>query len=1012
MDKRNTSILELAGNIFSSSLLKKGFIVLFGAISATIFSQQIVKGTIVSSADGKPVSSVVVKIANSDVQAETDEKGNFNIMARPEDVLVLESSDFTSQEITVGKKTSFSIKLKKNLHEIDEVVVIGYGKQKKSDITGSVAVVKIDDIKKTETSDISKMLQGQVSGVTVQSAGDPGSDVNIKIRGISSFGNNNPLYVIDGVIVNNPSDFSPSDVESIQVLKDASAAAIYGVRGANGVIIIQTKQGKKGKTNIAYKAINGYQTVPKKISVTNRAEYQQITNQAYINAGLPILSGNDPSSVNYINNVDTNWQNEGFRTGSLQNHSLNLSGGGENFSVSVNLDYFKNSAYLQTPQAYERYTSGINFSGKKGDKFKYGGKMSYVQADRDRFSAYDNGSSLIYLLQSVPTMPLLDPNRLGGYGGTDSNTQAAISLNIIGYNNLVQNTAKRYRFLGDVWGEYEILKNLKYKLDVSVDRLNVHSRYYVPQSDLGWYYVTEENEAQLDISDNSLQTTYLNNLLTYDFSLGKHKFSLLAGWIQQKDDYYNHWSRGVGYVAGAIPQLEYAKSRDAGEYNSHTTSSSYIGRINYNYDEKYLLTANFRQDKSSLFAPKNNHGEYFSFSAGWRLDKEEFLHLPKEIKLLKLRGGWGKLGNNTLGVYAWENTVNPFAGYIFGGSLQPGSAVTTIKDPDVKWETTESSNVALEMNISNKFDFTAEYYVKKSYDLLAQVPIPYSSGGYPNSILTNAADVKNSGWEFSLGYKEYSKEFKFGINTNLGLLDNKVLKLGPDNNPIYGVAAKTEVGRSIGEIYGWVSEGLFQNTTEVQNHATQVGAQPGDVKFKDLNGDGIIDDNDRTYLGRSIPKFTYGFNFNASYKKFDFSMFWQGQAGNYIYNGTYSSLMIGQLTNHSTDLLNYWTSQNTNTNIPRPVMYDPNGNGRASDRFVEKGDYLKLQTLEIGYTLPVSAEMFSKVRIFASGQNLWTITKYKGYDPDFQSDGLFSRGYEYGSFPSARTFSFGLEVNF
>lgn len=1013
MNKKIDSILKIAGRFLSFSSSRKFVVLLFATVSTSLYSQQIIKGSVVSNSDGKPVSNTTVKIANSDVSVVSDADGNFEINAKPEDVLIFTSLDYDPQELKVGNKTLFNIKLRKNVNNIDEVVVIGYGKQKKSDITGAVSVVKMDDAKKTVTYDIAKQLQGQVAGVTMQSSGEPGGFVNMKIRGITSFTNNNPLFVVDGVMVNSPNDFAPGDVESIQVLKDASAAAIYGVRGAAGVVIITTKQGAKGKVNLGYKGLNGFQFAPKKLSLTNREQYQQIVNQAYMNAGRPILSGNDPNSPYFIDNVDTDWQREGFTTGNIQNHSVNFNGGSENISYSINLDYFKNSAYLNTPQDFERYALNANFSGKKGDKFKYGGKFSYTQSDKENFTGYGGGSVLISLIQAIPTMPMYDPNRLGGFGGTDSNTQAAISLNVLGYNRLVQNTTNRDRFLGNFWGEYEILKGLKYKLDLSVDRTNVHNRLYNPQADWGWYYETTAAEAQLDVSKNSLQTTFINNLLTYDVKLGDHNFNLMAGWIQQRDNYHNLWTVGVGYPTGTIAQIENATiSRDAGEYNNEITTTSIISRINYNYKEKYLLTANFRQDKTSLFAPRNNHAENFSFSGGWRLDKEEFLNLPDYIRLLKIRGSWGKLGNNTIPVYSWENTVNPFASYIFGGQVYPGTTATSIKDPNIKWETVETSSVALEVNLFNKLDFTAEYYNKKSTEMLLSLPLPFSSGGIPNAIQTNAGDMKNMGWEFTLGYRQNFGDFGLNVNANLGLLDNEVLKLGDDNNPIPVGVSRTEVGRSAGELYGWVAEGIFQNTGDIQSHATQLNAAPGDIKFKDLNGDGIINDQDRTFLGRAIPKYTFGLNLSATYKNFDFSMFWQGMAGHYIYNGTYSSVMIGDLTNHSTDLLNYWTPENTTTNIPRPVKDDPNDNDRPSNRFVEKGDYIKLQALELGYTFTTDKTIFNKLRIYASGQNLLTITKYKGYDPDFISDGLLNRGFEFGSFPNPVTVSFGIEANF
>jgi TonB-linked SusC/RagA family outer membrane protein len=1005
---------------YCHSLLPKkewllALIMLLFSANQMLAQDKMIGGVVTSAQDKLPFPGVNIMIKGTKTVATTGFDGEYSIKASANDILVFSFIGFQNQEILVGNQSKVTIALSEDTNKLNEVVVVGYGTQKKSDLTGSISVVDMESAKKTVTYDPAKMLQGQVAGVTVQSSGEPGGFVNVKIRGINSFTNNNPLFVIDGMIVDSPNDFAPGDIESMQVLKDASSAAIYGVQGANGVVIITTKKGKNGKLDIKYKSLVGFQNVAKKWDLTDRVGYQKITTAAELNAGLTIAPGNDPASASYIKNVDTDWQKEAFKTGIIQNQSLTLNGGAENLGYNMNVDYFKNTSYLNSPQDYERLSTNLNLYGKKG-KFKYGSKIGYTQSDKENFNEYNAGqSAIVDLLGAVPTMPLYDPNRLGGYGGTDNLTQRAISMNVIGFNNLITNNGKRNRFIGDIWGELEIVKGLKYKLDASYDRLDWQNRKFNPPSDLGWYYITTNDESALDVSTGNQSRTFLNNLLTYEVAIDKHKIDVLGGWIQERKDYYNHWSRGVGYTPGEISQIQYADATSAGEYKSTVTNISYLSRVNYSYDDRYFVTGNFRQDKTSLFSEENNTGNFYSFSGAWKVSNEKFLHLPEWWNTIKVRGGYGILGNNTLGTYAYSPTINAFAGYDFNNALAPGTTVVSAIDPNVHWEETSTSNVALELGFfNNDLQVTAEYYQKKSTDLLIGVPLPFSTGAFPANIVTNAGAVKNSGLEFTASYNNNHHEFKYTISANLGTLKNEVLQIGRDGNPIYGAASKTEVGRSIGELFAYETAGIFQNAADLASSPTQTNAGVGDIKFKDVNGDGKITDADRTFQGVAIPKYSYGFNFSANYKNFDFSMFWQGSGGNKVFNGLYRNLMTEQYGNSSVDALNYWTPTNTNTDVPRPIIGDPNANARDSNRFIESGDYIKLQTMEIGYLIPVPKESFiQKAKIFVNGQNLWIISKYKGYDPDFNyNDGLFSRGYDAGSFPNPRTISMGVEVNF
>ena len=989
-------------------------VILMASTTVSAQNTQIITGIVTSAKDKMPSPGVNILIKGTSTVTTTDLDGQYSIQATSTDILVFSYMSYVSQEITVGTKTQINIALKDDLMALDEVVVIGYGTQRKSDLSGSVGVVNIEAAKKTVTYDAAKMLQGQVAGVTVQSSGEPGGFVNIKIRGLNSFSNNNPLFVIDGMIVDSPFDFAPGDIESMQVLKDASSAAIYGVRGANGVVIITTKKGKAGKLNINYKSLVGFQNVAKQWSVTDRIGYQNITSAAEINAGLSIAPGNDPINSNFISTVNTDWQNAAYETGIIENHSLAFNGGAEDLAYNMNMDYFKNSSYIKSPQDYERLSMNLNLNGKKGN-FKYGTKIGFTQSDKENFNSYVGESAIAALLGAIPTMPVYDENRLGGYGGTDNLTQRAISLNVIGFNNLISNNGKRNRFIGNIWGEYEIVKGLKYKLDASFDRLDYQNRKFVPQSDLGWYYITTKEEASLDVSTGNETKTFLNNLLTYSLDINKHKFDVLGGWVQERKDFYNHWSRGVGYDFGEISKLQYADDNSTGESEATITGTSYISRINYSFDDRYLFQANFRQDKSSLFSENYNATNAYSFSGAWKLSNEKFIHLPEWVNTVKLRASYGKLGNNTIPAYFFATTINSFAGYNFNNELAPGTTVVAALDPNVRWEDNKTTDVAIELGLfNNALQFTAEYFIKNSSNLLVGVPLPFSTGAFPASITTNAGAMRNKGFEFSASYNNNNNAFKYSISANLGTLKNEVLQIGINGNPIYGAASKTEVGRSMGEIFAYETDGIFQNAAEIAAAPTQTNAGIGDIKFKDINGDGMISDLDRTFQGVTIPKYSYGINFSGSYKNWDISMFWQGSGGNKVFNSIYRNLMAGQYGNHSTDMLNYWTPTNTNTDIPRPVIGDPNANGRDSNRFIENGDYIKLQTMEIGYEIPLAATSFiQKAKLFVNGQNLLIISKYRGSDPDFNSnDGSFSRGYDGGSFPNPRTVSLGLEVNF
>ncbi|MCW3111041.1 MAG: SusC/RagA family TonB-linked outer membrane protein [Segetibacter sp.] len=1008
-------------------LLKRSLLIpffsllLFQAIPGYSQTKKVFQGK-VTDEKGVPLEGASVTVKGNKQGVSTNNDGSFSITAADGSAITISSIGHATKEVVLRGTSLIRVQLDPSASTLNDVVVVAYGTVRKKDLTGSVSVVNVSDAKKTVSYDVAKMLQGQAAGVSVQGSGEPGGFVQIKIRGISTFGNNGPLFVIDGVPVSAPFDFNPDDIESMQVLKDASSAALYGSRAATGVIIITTKKGKAGPLQVNYSGYVGAQRVPKRIPVNDRLGYQKITSQAELNAGLTIAPGNDPASPLYINNVNTDWQKEAFKTGIIQDHNISFSGGSEFATYNASLGYFDQSSEYRGPQNYTRYTLNTNLGGKKGI-FSYGIKVSYTQSHKvNPFDAQQYhavfGGSVTNVVTAIPTMPVYDPKRLRGFGGSDNATQRAISLNVIGMNNLLQDYSDRNRVFGNFWGQLELVKNLKYRLNVSYDRSDFKDFHFEPTFDLGWYYINNQSYMRQNFGNGYVGL--MENTLTYLVEAGKHKIDFLAGTTYQQGFGENFSASAVGLPEPyfySFNSVSDPAAKGIGSGSGKSTLVSYLGRINYNYNDRYLLTGNVRRDGSSRFSPANRYGDFASVAAAWNINNEKFLNLPAVISTLKLRGGYGVLGNQEIGDYLYQSYVNTNASYVFGNTLAPGTTTIAVVDPAIKWESKITSNVALDLGLlHDKFTLTAEYFSNTSKDILANIPLPLSVGSVPSSILTNAASLKNTGVEFTAAYHNGGRKFKYDINANFHTLTNKVLALGGINNPIYGAVSKTEIGRSVGEIYGFVTEGIFQTTQDVTKHAYQPNAAPGDVIFKDVTGDNKITDDDRVYLGSAIPKFFYGLNLSASYSDFDFSVFLQGSGGNKVYNGVYHDLMVEQYGNSHVDALNFWTPTNTKTNVPRPIIGDPNGNARGSDRFIESGTYVKLQNFQLGYTLPVrllgSQKVIKSFRAYVSGQNVITFSKYRGYDPDFISDGLFSRGFDIGSFPNPRTLLVGVQVKF
>lgn len=996
-----------------------------------MYSQQInISGKVTDVSSGVGIPGTNIAVEGTNAGSISDSEGNYSIEVPSGDAaLIFSFVGYATQTIPVGNRTIINVALVEDKVSLDELVVIGYGTQRKSDLTGAVAVVNTDDIEKIATNDISKALQGQAPGVQVHGSGEPGANAIIKIRGVSSFRNNGPLYVIDGVPVSGMADFTTSEIESIQVLKDASSSAIYGARGANGVIIVTTKRGKKGAMRVSYDGYFGVQNVVKRMDVTDRGQFQEMNNLARTNDRSWPAPANDSLNANFEDSINTNWQDEALKNGHITEHTLTLSGGTENSNYNIMLNYFDQTGTIQGPgPAYKRYAFRVNSDTKKG-RFKFGESMYYSYSDKINLTSSQWGNTMVDLVLATPTIPVYDENNLGGYGGAKDNIHAQIIPNMIAFNNLFESNSIRNRFLGAVYGELEIFKGLSYRLNLSFDRTDWRDTYFLPQYYVGDRY--QNSIATFDDTRGDHYTLLMENTLNFSREFGRHRVSALAGYTAQ----YSKWQQISGHAEGY--EEPYFRVIDAGPNDTKAVSGSmsegsllsWLGRVNYAFDDRYLLTATFRRDGSSKFGPDYRWGNFPSVAVGWKIHNENFFNVDF-ISTLKLRAGFGIIGNEqSVPNYQYASYINNYPTYPFGNQLPLAAIQTQMSSADIHWEEKNTKNIGIDASFfNNSLEFSAEYYYNHSYDLLYDIPIPMSNGSLNNPYI-NGASMLNKGFEFMISYRHLEGELHYTISANASTLSNEVLSLGQIDIPIETYMSRTEVGQPVGQLYGWEFMGIFQNWDQVDNHASQEPeTQPGDVIFNDINGvdennniivgepNGTVGDEDRIYLGSALPTITGGLNFTMDFKGFDLAIFLYGVYGNMINNRIYWNLNNYKLGNYSMESYeNYWRGEGTTNQYPRPSENDPNLNERMSARWLQNGSYLRIQNLQIGYTFP--AGMIQKVpgvqglRIYVGAQNLLTLTKYEGYDPDIGNDGLFYRGQDNGSYPSPRTFMIGVKLS-
>jgi TonB-linked outer membrane protein, SusC/RagA family len=1014
--------------------------------------------------EGEPLIGATIKVKGAQSGAITDFDGKFTIDAPANGTLVVSYVGYKDREIAVrGRAILNQIQMESDAMMLDQVVVVGYGVQKKADLTGSVSIVNADELKRVSHSNISSMLEGKVAGVQITSDGQPGADPSVRIRGIGSFGSTAPLYVIDGVPMGTTiRDFSPNDIETIQVLKDASAGAIYGSRAANGVVIITTKGGKKDQPlKVDYKGYFGIDKIPSDVyDVMNADQYSNYLGQAAANTGIALPGGYTQSGNGYKfqDNTNTDWFKEVFKTGIRQNHNVNLSGGGANNTYNVGLDYYNQKGTLEgAGPNYERFTARVN--NTMDTKFiKFRTSIVYSHSDQDNTSIsnaneYVQGlygnlpNVLLGVLTMQPTIKAYDSStwvlddKVGsasgwnydayGYGVYYDTVHGDISAsNPLLINNLLTRNTIVDRFVGTGSADVDLLEmvgiksknhKLNYKINLSYSTTSANDKTWIP----AWVqsnrvYLAKENE-RLTKGHRKYTDALIENTLTYDGTFGLHHANLVVGQTYEEEHTNTLTGWGVNFSEPYFLQLQNANDTYSESYEYKHTLASYIARLNYDYDGKYLLSAVVRRDGSSRLTKAIRWGTFPSVSIGWRFDKEKFFPIDRNIvNMFKVRASYGELGNENIGEYVYQATMrrNNMT-YSFGNNPVTGSAVSTFVNENLAWEKKTTMNVGIDLALfNNRIEFTAEWYKNKSTDLLYNVPVPASAGVANTSVTMNAASMENTGLEFSVTYRNNDHPLKHQISANLSTLNNKVTSLGFGTEYYLTGDYITYVGEEIGQFYGYVYEGIARTQADLDNHATQNGAQVGDCLYKDLNGDGQINADDRQVLGSGLAKINFGLSAHLEYKMFDMSISTYGalnyHVADYIYNAINSCYGYG---NKDVAILgaNQWSGDTYTSNVPRTYI-TANGelwNDYFSSRKIQNAAYWKIANVEIGCNLPNKwfANYVSGVRLYLSAQNLYTFTGYHGYNVDY-AGGTFTPGLNYCSYPSARSFMAGINFTF
>lgn len=982
-----------------------------------------VTGT-VTDVSGEPIIGANIRIKGTTTGTITDIDGNFSIEAKPQSVIEVSYIGYLTQETVINNQKSIRFLLKEDTKTLDEVVVIGYGVQKKADLTGSVANINTEKLNTQSNANIGQALQGKIAGVDIVSQGGaPGSGTRIMVRGIGTLNNASPLYIVDGMYMNSIDHINPNDIASIDVLKDASSAAIYGSRAANGVIIVTTKEGSntEGKPIIDLSVNLGISTASKFLDMLDAKGWAEVTTIARQAIGKPALD----MATDLANKPDNDWQDIMFRPALMQNYNLSVKGGGKYSTYYTGLGYFNQDGIVKGTN-YQRYNIQSKNDYKRGI-FSAGTNLIISFSHDKPLHQELRGGMIGTILQSVPTLEKYDDTREGGYGGTYGDVVNIPHPLAIIDDNIMDRYNENVKIFANLYAQIELFKGLKYKLNLTPDFSFERYKNYLNKYDFG---LATNSITQLTERQRRRRNILVENLLTFDRTFGEHKISALAGYTYQDSRFRHIQAYGEGLPQG-LEEIDAATTNRSNEGNSwRSVLTSILGRVFYSYQNKYLFTATIRRDGSSKFGKNNRYGYFPSFSLGWNVAEEKFMENVHWLDQLKLRGGYGVLGNQGIDNYQYSSTITTGINYPDGnGGLLQGAFPKNFANPDIKWEETAMTNVGIDfMAFNNRLSLTADYYVKNTKDILLTVPIPISSGG-ANDPIRNAGKIRNNGFEFNLGWMDQpNPDISYGINLIGSFNKNKVIAMGSESGSIKGgstnqniTTSETKAGYPIGGYWLISTAGYFNSQEEVDAYAKdgkkiQPAAEPGDIKFVDANNDGVINDDDRVFQGSPFPDFTFALNGNMRYKNFDLSIGLQGVLGNKIYNATRQTLEdVTKGSNFLASCLDYWTPENKNASHPRLTWDDPNRNTRAeSDRYLENGSYLRLRSVQLGYTFPQTwfKGAIQHARVYINAENLFTITSYSGYSPDVNADNANYRGFDNFIYPTNRTFMLGLNVTF
>ncbi|BDD01968.1 TonB-dependent receptor [Persicobacter psychrovividus] len=1017
------------------------FVALFiGLFSLQSFAQsKTVSGTITDkSGEGLPGVNIILK--GTDTGTMSDMNGDYQISVNGKDAqLQFTFIGYKPQTETVGGRSKIDVSLSENVEQLQEVVVVGYGVQKKSSLTGAVSEVGNAKLTQVPTPSLDQALQGRVSGVNVTAnTGAPGEGVSVRIRGVGSINSNNdPLYIVDGVPTKDAfNTIAPQDIETVSVLKDAASAAIYGSRANNGVILITTKKGKAGKSSVSFTAETGIQRPSNTLAMANRDQYAEMYNEAARNdnEGVtdPIFMRKLMTPEYIAQHPDVDQQKEIFRQGIMMNYNMNVSGGTDKLTYSVGGNYFRQEGIIHNSD-FEKYNGRISLQSHLNDRVKLGLNFNVLRSTQEMVASSGDGlnggggSVVRYALFRTPGIPVYDEN--GDYVDMPKDPNFwGDGYNPVGVANNAYNNKVINQYFGDLNLSIDLGHDLFFSSKLGLDNNSYEQRSF----DKTWGTNDRINNPNtLTIFNGRSTTISFSNTLSWDKSIGDHNLNLMAGTEAIDNNGFNNNASQKDFADQDLSLVYMGNGRGevrAFESKYGYSLLSFFGRANYDYNGKYLASATIRQDGSSRFAPESRWGTFYSGSLGWRLDKEGFMQQFSKLDMLKIRAGYGKIGNQDVGYYAYSDAYGLNVNYPFGGTNTNGLALTTLGNSKIQWESSHQLDLGVDFKFyEGKIHGTVDFFNKVTSDMLTKESIPPSNGN-ANPSWVNNGSVLNRGIELELGTNQKVGDFTFFADANVTFLHNEVLDLG---NPIYGGRidngvniTKTEVGYPVGSFFVYEMDGIFQNKSEILTSAFQgKDVKPGDVKFVDRNGDSKIDENDRYHAGSAIPKFTYGLNLGAAYKNWDMNAFFQGAGGHKIYSqintdieGFYRPFNV---TKRYYD--ERWTGEGTSNTQPRASWKGKANNTLPSTRFLEDGDYLRLKNIQIGYTFPKATcekMHISRLRVYASANNLFTITKYSGLDPEMTvsrnsaSEGDIAAGIDWGTYPTAKSFVFGVQLGF